>query len=39
MAVGLLVLVVLVGVVGMVGMFAAGFLMNRSKADRTGGER
>ncbi len=38
MAAGLL-LLVLIGVVGMVGLFAAGFLMNRSKADRNGGDR
>jgi len=39
MAVGLLVVVVLIGVLGMVGLFAAGFLMNRTKTDRNGGDR
>jgi len=32
-------LAVVVGVLGMVGLFAAGYLMNRSKADRNGGDR
>jgi len=38
MALGLVV-IVLIGVVGIVGLFAAGFMMNRPKKDRNGGDR
>ena len=37
--VSIVLLVVIVGVLGMIGLFAAGFLMNRSKADQDRGDR